>query len=181
MWRHVDANGVPPSPKPEYIAAFKAYFTNDATNEQLIQGLNHGPELIDSSLVCIGISISLATRKKIANDIKLVEKFILEYIHSCIAKFGLVHWCPDFNQTAYSVYNSACCLITLNTFKQVLICYAYDYLSPVTHYAQDMIFMTKLYDHFVHYCMYQIFKMECRHPESVQEMSETNPQYQNYK
>ena len=43
-----------------------------------------------------------------------------------------------------------------------------------------MIFMTKLYDHFVHYCMYQIFKMECYYLGSVQEMSETNPQYQNY-
>jgi len=84
---------------------------------KLIEALNHGPELINSSLVCIGTSISLATRKKITNDIKLVEKFVLEYIHSCIAKFGLVCWCPNFNQTAYSVYNSACCLIALNTFK----------------------------------------------------------------
>ena len=67
---------------------------------KLIETLNHGPELINSSLVCIGTSVSLATRKKIANNIKLVEKFVFEYIHSCIAKFGLVCWCPDFNQIA---------------------------------------------------------------------------------
>jgi len=44
-----------------------------------------------------------------------------------------------------------------------------------------MIFMTKLYDHFVHHRMYKVFKMECHCPGSVQEMSETNPQYQNRK
>jgi len=79
--------------------------------------LNYGPELIDSGLVHIDISISLVTRKKIANDIKLVKKFVLEYIYSCITKFGLVFWCSNFNQTVYSIYNSACHLITLNTFK----------------------------------------------------------------
>ena len=42
-----------------------------------------------------------------------------------------------------------------------------------------MIFMTKLYDHFVYHCMYQVFKMEYHYLGSVQEMSETNPQYQN--
>lgn len=136
---------------------------------------------IDLSLVCIGISISLATRKKIANNIKLVEEFVLEYIHLCIAKFGLLCWCPDFNQTAYSVYNSACCLITLNIFKQVLIYYAYDYFNSVTYYVQDITFMTKLYDHFVHYYMYEVFKMEYHCSGSVQEISEANPQYQNHK
>ena len=97
---------------------------------KLIETLNHGPELINSSFVCISTSILLATRKKIANNIKLVKEFILEYIHLCIAKFGLVCWCSDFNQTAY------------------------DYLSLVTCYIQDIIFITKLYDHFVHHHMY---------------------------
>ena len=57
---------------------------------KLIEALNHGPELINSSFVCIGTSVSLATRKKIASDIKLVEEFVLGYIYSCIAKFGLI-------------------------------------------------------------------------------------------
>jgi len=38
--------------------------------------------------------------------------------------------------------------------------------------------LIKLYDHFVHYHMYKVFKQELCIPRSMQVLSSTNPQYQ---
>jgi len=72
---------------------------------------------IESDLVEIDSLISSATQKQIALAVKNVEEFILCFVQTFILRFRLIHWCPDFNQSPYSLYNSICCLIALNTFN----------------------------------------------------------------
>ncbi|HEV7735749.1 MAG TPA: hypothetical protein VGO47_00010, partial [Chlamydiales bacterium] len=121
------------------------------------------------------------TSKQIATQIRAVEEHILEYMQSCLAKFGLIRWCPDLQQTAYSLYNSACRIIALDTFKQALVSHTYTHLQPNTTYAKDMDLLIKLYDHFVHHYQYQCFKKESHNPGSIQAAEEMNPKYQNHK
>jgi len=170
-------NAIPPTPQPEHIVVFKAHFSESATDADLQHACNR-KQLIKSNLVEIGSLISPATQKRIALAVKNVEEFILRFVQTFISKFGLISWCPDFNQSPYSLYNSACHLIALNTFNQAIISQAYDFFHPNTKYLTNMDLLIKLYDHFVHYRMYEVFKRELHIPGSMQALSSTNPQYQ---
>src|SRR6266545_7199970 len=80
-------------------------------------------------------------------------------MQSRLATFGLTSWCPDLRQTPYSLYNSACHIIALDTFKQALVSHTYATLQPNLIYATDMNLLIKLYDHFVHYYMFTRLKL----------------------
>jgi hypothetical protein len=102
---------------------------------------------------------------------------MLEYIQSCLSKFGLPRWCPDLRQTPYALYNAACRVVALDTFKQALVSHAYAHLKPNTTYAKDMTWLIRFYDHVVHYYMYARYKKESRNPGSVRAADEATPQY----
>ncbi|KAJ3569004.1 hypothetical protein NP233_g5339 [Leucocoprinus birnbaumii] len=177
LWGMIDANAVPPTPQPSHVAAFKAHFSESATDTDLQRACN-GEQLIESNLVEIGSLISPATQKQIASAVKNVEEFILRFVQTFISRFGLIRWCPDFDQSPYSLYNSACRLIALNTFNQAVVSHAYDSLRPNTKYLTNTDMLIKLYDHFVHHRMYEVFKRELRVPGSAQALSDANPQHQ---
>src|SRR6266540_1348428 len=100
-------------------------------------------------------------------------------MQSRLATFGLTSWCPDLRQTPYSLYNSACCIIALDTFKQALVSHTYASLQPNLIYATDMNLLIKLYDHFVHYYMFTRFKREGKMAGSVRAADEATPHYRN--
>jgi hypothetical protein len=110
-------------------------------------------------------------------QLRRIEEHIIKYIQACILKFGLFVWCPDLRQTPYRLYNAACCIIVLDTFKQPLVSHAYTHLAPNQAYAKDMILLVKLYDHFVHHYQQSHYKKECRMPGSVRAANEASPQY----
>jgi len=85
----IDTNTIPPTPQPEHIVVFKAYFSESATDADLQHTCN-GKQLIESNLVEIGSLISLATQKRIASAVKNVEEFILQFVQTFISKFGLI-------------------------------------------------------------------------------------------
>ena len=116
-----DANTIPPTSQPEHVAAFKAHFSKSTTDADL-QHTCTGKQLIESDLVEIDSLISPVTQKQIALAVKNVEEFILYFVQTFISRFGLIRWCPDFNQSPYSLHNSACHLIALNTLMNP--CYA---------------------------------------------------------
>jgi hypothetical protein len=178
LWGLIEANTVPPTPQVDQIAVFNAHFSNTATEEDLRQASDGDTSLIAPSLIQIGFAISPVTHKRIAWNIKNVEESILHITQHFISKFSLAHWCPDLNQSPYSIYNNACCLIALETFKQAMIAHAYDHLQLSQKFIKDTTLTIKLYDHFVHHHMYEIFKKEICNPGSVKATSEANPQYQ---
>ena len=135
-----------------------------------------GNPLVAPSLMRVG-SVPITDRSQVATQLRRIEEHIIEYIQACISKFGLLVWCPDLRQTPYALYNAACRIIALDTFKQALVSHAYAHLAPNQAYAKDMILLVKLYDHFVHYYQQSHYKKECRMPGSVRAADEASPQY----
>jgi hypothetical protein len=68
-------------------------------------------------------------------------------------------------------------LIAIDTFKQALISHAYAFLAPNTTYAQDMLLLMKIYDHFVHFYQHSGYKKDAKVAGSVKIAEEANPQY----
>ncbi|KAF8893186.1 hypothetical protein CPB84DRAFT_1848664 [Gymnopilus junonius] len=172
LWGLLDAKEVPKDPPARTVNAFSLRFSMEA---ELFTSQT-GPQLIPRHLIRIGMAFS-TVQGPIANQARLVEEHILTYIQACLSRFGLDHWCPDLRQSAYTLYNSACRIIALDTFKQALISHAYMHLSPNTRYATDMTLLIRLYDHFVFHYMLHHYQKEGRKPGSVVQDLQAMPHY----
>jgi hypothetical protein len=62
----------------------------------LYQQMSNGPSLVSLSLVQITVNIPFNSHSKLAASIKRMEEHILEYMQTCLSKFGLWCWCPTF-------------------------------------------------------------------------------------
>jgi hypothetical protein len=172
LWRLYDPKDPPPTPDEGALQNFNARFHSETS----VMEARGGIPLISPSLVQVG-SISITDRSQVATQLRRIEEHIIEYIQACVSRFGLVIWCPDLRQSPYALYNAACRIIALDTFKQALISHAYAHLAPNQAYAKDMILLIKLYDHFVHHYQQKRYKKECRIPGSVRATDEASPQY----
>lgn len=166
---------VPKVPSVSMMNLFSSHFANEA---EVHASQDSGPELVPLRLVQIGIKMSSNTGA-IARQARLVEEHILEYTQVRLARLGFASWCPDLRQTPYALYNSACRIVALDTFKQALVSRHYDHLGPRLSYAYDLDLLTKLYDHFVHFYMYNRFKKELNSPGAVYQELKSSPAYQN--
>ena len=175
LWSLRNAKEVPGNPPEELLAMFASRFST----EQEVLDARNGNALVGPSLVQVGTSIPLNDKSRSAKQIRQVEEHILEYLQGCIAKFGLVRWAPDLRQSAYSLYNSACRIIALDTFKQAIISHAYDFLRPNPVYLRDMDLLMKVYDHIVHFYLLVRYTRECMAPGTVRAKDDANPTYRN--
>ena len=173
LWGLLDPKEVPKTPPAEMLATFSERFSTEAS----IYECREGPSLILPSLVQIGSSVSVTDHGQINAQVRQVEEHMLEYMQSCLARFGFVAWCPDLQLTPYSLYNAACRVIALDTFKQALVSHTYAHLKPNTTYAKNMPFLIRLYDHIVHHYLYLRYKKDSRNPGSVRAADEAGPQY----
>jgi hypothetical protein len=175
LWSLCNAKEIPSNPPAELLSTFDTRFST----EQEVLNARHGNALIQPSLVQVGTSIPLTDKSRSAKQIRQVKEHILEYLQGCIAKFGLVQWAPDLRQSAYSLYNSACRIIALDTFKQAIISHAYDFLRPNPVYLRDMDLLLKVYDHIVHFYLLMRYTRECMAPGTVRAKDDANPTYRN--
>jgi hypothetical protein len=169
LWWLYDPKEPPPTPDEATLRDFNAH------DEPSLMNARDGRSLIQPSLVQVG-SISITNCSQVAMQLRRIEEHIIEYIQACISKFGLIFWCPDLRQTRYALYNAACHIIALDTFKQALISHAYAHLAPNQAYTKDMVLLIKLYDHFVHHYQQTRYKKECQMSGSVRAADEASPQ-----
>ena len=174
MWGLLDANQVPQNPLDIVVNEFNMRFSNET---QLYTSQSSGRELIPRHLVQIGMAMSAVQHGRIANQARLVEEHMLEYIQACLAKLGLVYWCPDLRISAYSLYNAAHRIVALDTFRQALISHTYLHLSPNIAYATSTPVLIRLFDHFVFHYMKSRYLKEGRHPGTVARSLQNNLQY----
>ncbi|KZV77961.1 hypothetical protein EXIGLDRAFT_784501, partial [Exidia glandulosa HHB12029] len=66
-----------------------------------------------------------------------VSDAALKYILASLARFGLKAWRPNFNEDAYSLYNSAHRFIAIDTFRQAVVSNAYDSMAVDKSYLDD--------------------------------------------
>lgn len=181
LWRHLDATSKPPAVDPSQLAEFNARFSNDLNESDLARICSSSQPLILPSLVQVQSSIPVtiaAAQSRILSGARRLEEFVLEYIQATVSKFGLTFWCPDMTQTAGSVYNSACRIIALDTFRQAVASQQYR-LGPAEKFLKNMPLLISIYNNFVHYRMRKTFDREMLYPGKTKQLAGNNPAYQN--
>lgn len=169
---------MPSDPPVKLLSTFDTRFSASTEND-LYHQIANGQSLMLPSLVQIAVGISPNNRSKLAASTKRMEEHILEYIQTCLSKFGLWCWCPDLRQSPYSLYNAACRLVALDTFKQALISHSYAHFNPKLSYAKNLTFLVQLYDHIVHHYIYSRYMRDKKNPGIVQAADNASPQYHN--
>lgn len=174
LWGLLDANEVPKNPPDEIVSSFNKRFSTEA---QLYASQNSDRDLYPRHLVQIGTAMSVVQTGRIANQARLVEEHMLDYVQARLAKIGLPFWCPDLRHSAYSLYNSAHRIVALDTFRQALVSHTYIHLNPNAAYASTSPILIRLFDHFVFHYMKLRYQREGRHPGTVTRSLRNNPQY----
>ncbi|KAF6760965.1 hypothetical protein DFP72DRAFT_1092464, partial [Ephemerocybe angulata] len=149
-----EATSVLKVPDAKILKNFRENFANE---DSLTSQQNGGELLIPDSSVKV-YSYGPATqddRRRTRTQIGQVEEHAVEYIRIELARFGLPIWGPNFLESPYSLYNSACRIVALDTFKQALKTGAYDFLDlkrkiNLRKYATRLDLLIKIYDHIIH-------------------------------
>lgn len=178
LWGQLDAKDIAEDPPATVVTEFGRHCS---TEEQLYQFRSpQSRQIIDPTLVKIGTS-DIIKGGRLANAIRLVEEHLIHYIQAYLSRFGLLRWCPDLRQSPYSLYNSACRIVAIDTFKQAIVSHAYDHYKPKRCYIDDMELLIKIYDHLVHHFHFSRYQREVRKPGSVRATDDASPSYHSRK
>lgn len=167
----------PKQPPPTPDARTLQVFANRFSDESSLLDARSGGSLITPD--CVRVGVSITARGKIASQLRGIEEHIIEHTQACLSRFGLISWAPDLRLTPSALYNSACRIIALDTFKQALVSHAYAHCSPNFSYVNNMVVLIKIYDHIIHHYFQKRYQKECRAPGSVRASDEANPLYRN--
>ncbi|EGG03570.1 uncharacterized protein MELLADRAFT_89943 [Melampsora larici-populina 98AG31] len=162
MWGLFKANDVPAPIDPSLLKAFYARFSK---TEQIEAAL------LDPASADVVAQNNILTLKslrggdgKIGRGMANLDEMYILYIHGILAKVGIRVWGPDLNEAADSLYNSACRLTALNTFRQLMATGAYNYMNVNPDHVNSMSRFISAYNHYVHYWMASKFKSELKPP-----------------
>ncbi|MBW0493839.1 hypothetical protein O181_033554, partial [Austropuccinia psidii MF-1] len=158
LWGMIEKQPLPPSPDKSLLKEFKQRFSN---NDQIQDAANSntGATLISEKEVQT-LRDARAGRQKIGKHIVNLNEFYFLYIRSLLSKVGIRIWAPDLEEAPHSLYNEACRIIALMTFRQVACSGAYQYMRANLKYLNNINLLNCAYDHFVHYRMTEKFKKE---------------------
>ena len=81
------------------------------------------------------------------------------------------------SESPYSVYNSACRLVAIATFKHALSTDSYSFTGVDPAAATDMDILIRIYDHFVHHVQLRLRSIDMRKPGSVLRSARLNTIY----
>jgi hypothetical protein len=179
LWGLLDPKDIPGDPPADVIKQFSLHCSSE---EQLYSFRNpRSCELISPTLIKLGTSASVTKHGKLATQVCLVEEHMIQCIQSYLAQFGLLRWWPDLRQSAYSLFNSACRIVAIDTFKQALVVHTYAHVQPNKFYVNDVSLLVKLYDHIVHHYHFMHYQWESRNPGCVKAADDANPTYHGHK
>ncbi|MBW0506432.1 hypothetical protein O181_046147 [Austropuccinia psidii MF-1] len=101
-------------------------------------------------------------KKKIGKAIIQMTDFSIKYVVASLERLGICCWAPDLNEARDTLYKKACRVSALQTFRQIAISGAYDYMNINLVYLENIQLLTNVYNHFVHWYMAQQFKKDAK-------------------
>lgn len=182
MWSLFSTAAVPPSATAEAVAAFTASFAN-LTDEAAVA--NHcsraaavgGISQLFASPVAPTFAFNHTGRSTIASRIRKVHDTWYPHLKTLLDTFGMTSWAPDFKQGPQSLYNTACRIIAVDSFKQAMVAKVYAEMRPCYDYLTDTNLIYRLYNSYVFGYLAKRYEMDVRDPGSVAIADAKNPQY----
>lgn len=158
MWGLLGQRSVPIPPDPSLLKEFNGRFSNSSEIEAVIYG-SGSTKLVAKNEIQI-LRDAKQGNMKIGKGMVHITEFFLEYMWGTLAKLGLRIWAPDLDAQLDSLYNEACRMSAIYTFRQAVANKVYAYMSVNPSYVKDIGLLQSAYNHYVHYYMAQIYAKE---------------------
>ncbi|KAF9033821.1 hypothetical protein BJ165DRAFT_1534375 [Panaeolus papilionaceus] len=144
MWNQVDRHSVPFDPSTEALKSFNERFTSE---EDLYQQRYANP-LIDAQEVNIQDHRALQrdTKNRNYSRLKLIPDTAIAMMKMTAARYGLKLWALDLRQAPYGLYNSACRMSAIDSFRQANTSSIYAMFKPHTTFNGNLDLLIKLAD-----------------------------------
>ncbi|MBW0567515.1 hypothetical protein O181_107230 [Austropuccinia psidii MF-1] len=158
LWGLTDDKAIPQTPDPALLQEFYHRFSHNAELETVASNTSAASLINPQEIITLkGVHIG---RKKIGHEIIDISEFFIQYTNAMLARLGIRIWCPDLNDAPDSLYNEACRISAIMTFRQIASGGAYEYMSINLAYCNDLVLLQKAYNHFVHFSMLQKYMKE---------------------
>ncbi|MBW0575638.1 hypothetical protein O181_115353 [Austropuccinia psidii MF-1] len=117
----------------------KEFNTRFSFNEELsnsIQSLKGIPLIPESEILTL--RGEKPGKKKISNGIINLKDFYIHYVQALLANLGIRQCAPNLNDASDTLYNKACCLSEIQTFRQLASAGAYEYMNINTEFLNSL-------------------------------------------
>ncbi|MBW0546900.1 hypothetical protein O181_086615 [Austropuccinia psidii MF-1] len=101
-------------------------------------------------------------KKKFGTLIIHMSNFSIKVIILLLANLGICRWVPDLEDASDTLYNKACRISVIQTFRQISIGGAYEFMNANFTYLKDLQLLKKVYNHYIHRYMAQRYKEEAK-------------------
>ncbi|MBW0514326.1 hypothetical protein O181_054041 [Austropuccinia psidii MF-1] len=160
LWGLIYQNSVPMSPDYTMLKEFNTRFS--FLSDIMTQSENPNTLPLVPLEEILTLRNTPPGKKKIGNAIIHMTDFLIKYVVTSLARLGIRRWAPDLNEASDTLYNEACRVSALQTFRQIAISGAYEYMNINLVYLENIQLLTNVYNHFVHWYMAQRFKKEAK-------------------
>ncbi|MBW0564309.1 hypothetical protein O181_104024 [Austropuccinia psidii MF-1] len=157
LWGLIAQHAVPLSPDPTELKEFYQQFSNTDHIEVAIS--HEGPPLVPVDTIK---TLHEAHQKhtKIGKHVLNLSDFSIKYVRIYLSQLGICTWAPNLLEPADSLYNEACCISALKTFRQLSVGGTYQFMNINLRYVNDFDLLAKAYDCYIHFYMEGIFCKE---------------------
>ncbi|PPR04346.1 hypothetical protein CVT24_013200, partial [Panaeolus cyanescens] len=153
---------VPVLPSDDNIAQFARCF--QSKDQLTAQGRQDANVPLDENLVTIPTWNPSKRRTSAENRQCDIPEVAMSFIKVTLAKYGLCQFAPDFRVPAYNLYNHACRMAAIDSFRQMIQADVYSEFAPERTALNRVDFMIAIYDHTVHLVKKRDWKKESRDP-----------------
>ncbi|MBW0567733.1 hypothetical protein O181_107448 [Austropuccinia psidii MF-1] len=151
---------MPTTPDELLLKEFYQQFSSVEEVQSLANNSN-GVKLINEAQIQT-LHDAWAGKRKFGKNIINMQDFYITYVHAMLAKLGIHILAPDMEEAPGSLYNEACWIVTLMTFRQIACSGAYQYMHANLTYCSDLGLLSSAYDHYVHYVLAEKYRKENR-------------------
>lgn len=160
MWGLYQTTDVPTTPDPVLLKDFYLRFSN-ADEVQTVVENKASPDVIQIHSI-MSMKEVRTSGGRIANSLGHIGQIYILHCQGILAKRGIRAWGPDLNNASDSLYNSACRITCLKSFRELLSSGAYNYMNPSKEYINALPLFIRYDNHFVHYLMTDKFKAKTK-------------------
>ncbi|KAG0150417.1 hypothetical protein CROQUDRAFT_87909 [Cronartium quercuum f. sp. fusiforme G11] len=160
LWGMLEPNLVPPPADKDTMARFNSSFSTITVVQQAIDN-ELGVTLMAQAEIET-LKDARMGRIKVGRGMINVDEVCIHYIHTSLAKLGISIWGPNLTESPDSLFNSACHIAAIRSFREVALQGPYPNISKA--YLNNLTLLTLAYNHFVHYLSAQHFKKELVSP-----------------
>lgn len=170
MWGLFKPDDVPAPPDESLLKEFYNRFTNEKQIDDCIED-PRSPNLIAENDI-LTLRAASANGDKLGRSMGRLEEVYVLYIHSALAKVGIRVWGPDLCASYDSLYNSACRITAIASFRQLCGSGAYDHMNINHVFVNNLTLLVPAYNHYVHFVLANKYKTEMKEQGRVKHNNE---------